>query len=84
MGRTTVLQEVRIMRFEDVYGRFRVGRLGCEDAADFLGVSVSTFRRYRRRYEEEGVAGLYDRRPPDHSGRRQSLDDSRSARSSTG
>ncbi len=75
MGRTTVLQEVRIMRFEDVYGRFRVGRLGCEDAADFLGVSVSTFRRYRRRYEEEGVAGLYDRRLGRLSARRAPADE---------
>ena len=75
MGRTTVLQEVRIMRFEDVYGRFRVGRLGCENAADFLGVSVSTFRRYRRRYEEEGVAGLYDRRLGRLSARRAPADE---------
>jgi len=75
MGRTTVLQEVRIMRFEDVYGRFRVGRLGCEDAADFLGVSVSTFRRYRRRYEEEGVGGLYDRRLGRLSARRAPADE---------
>ncbi len=30
MDRTTVLQEVRIMRFEDIYGRFEKGRLGRE------------------------------------------------------
>ncbi len=62
MGRTTVLQEVRIMRLEDVYGRFQDCQLSCEDAADLLGVSVSTFFRYRGRYEADGAAGLYDRR----------------------
>lgn len=60
MGRSAVLQEVRIMRFEDVYGRFQRGRLNCEEAADLLGVWVSTFGRYRRRYEREGAAGLID------------------------
>ena len=62
MVRATVLQEVRIMRFEDVYGRFQGSQLSCEDAADLLGVSVSTFFRYRGRYEADGAAGLYDRR----------------------
>ncbi len=55
MARSTVLQEVRIMRFEEVYGGFQVGRLGCEDAAELLGVSVSAFYRYRRRFEAEGA-----------------------------
>ncbi len=55
MGRARVLQEVRIMRFEDVYGRFQFGRLSCEQAADVLGLSVSTFGRWRRRYEGEGA-----------------------------
>jgi transposase len=75
MGRTTVLQEVRIMRFEDVYGRFRVGALGCEAAADLLGVSVSTFGRWRRRYEGEGAEGLYDRRLGRVSARRAPADE---------
>ncbi len=38
MGRATVLQEVRIMRFEDIYGRFQGSQLSCEDTADLLGV----------------------------------------------
>ena len=58
MVRATVLQEVRIMRFEDVYGRFQGSQLSCEDAADLLGVSVSTFFRYRGRYEADGAAGV--------------------------
>ncbi len=54
MGRTRMLQELRVMRFDEVYGRFERGSLSCEQAADVLGVSHSTFRRYRRRYEAEG------------------------------
>ncbi len=56
MGRATVLQDVRIMRFEDVYGRFQGCQLSCEDAANLLGVSVCTFFRYRGRYEADGAA----------------------------
>ncbi len=55
MGRARVLQEVRNMRFEDVYGRFQGGRLSCEEAADVLGVSLSTFERYRRRDAQIGT-----------------------------
>ena len=62
MGRATVLQEVRIMRFEEIYGRFDKGRLRCEEAADLLGMSLSSFRRRRRRFEDEGLEGLVDRR----------------------
>ena len=75
MDRATVLQEVRIMRFDDVYGRFQGGRVGCEEAADLLGVSVSTFRRYRRRYESDGASGLYDRRLGRVSARRAPADE---------
>ena len=62
MRRTEVLQEVRKMRFEEIYGRFRRGRLSVVEAAEWLGVSERTFRRQRGRYEAEGPAGLLDRR----------------------
>lgn len=75
MGRSTVLQEIRLMRFEDVYGRYRQGRLSCEEAADVLGVCLSTFGRRRRRYEAEGAEGLYDRRLGRVSGRRAATDE---------
>ena len=32
MGRGRVLSEVRAMRFEEVFGRYRCGRLSCEEA----------------------------------------------------
>ncbi len=75
MDRTTVLQEVRIMRFEDIYGRFEKGRLGCEEASELLGISVSSFRRWRRRFDAEGVKGLADRRLGKVSSRRAPVDE---------
>lgn len=74
MDRATVLREVRIMRFEGIYGRFERSHLSCEDAADLLGVSVSTFGRWRRRYESEGASGLDDRRLGRASARRAPAD----------
>jgi len=62
MGRTGVLQEIRMLRFEEIYDRFHGGRLSASEAADWLGVSERTFRRQRFRFEEEGLAGLLDRR----------------------
>ena len=53
----TVLQEVRLMRFEDVYGRLQRRRLSCEAAAEVLGVLVSRFYRYRQRFEAGGREG---------------------------
>ncbi len=75
MGRTTVLQEVRIMRFEEIYGRFSKGRLNCEAAADLLGISLSSVLRRRRRFEEEGLEGLVDRRLGKASARRVPVDE---------
>ena len=62
MKRAVVLQEVRKMRFVDVHGRWSAGRLSQQEAAELLGVGERTFRRWLRRYEEEGAAGLQDRR----------------------
>ena len=63
------------MRFEDVYGRFQSRRLSCDEAADMLGLSVSTFYRMRRRYEEDGLGGLADRRIGKLSARRAPVDE---------
>jgi len=69
------LREVRTMRFEEVYGRFRGGRLSCAEAADILGMSERNFLRYRTRYEVDGAEGLYDRRVGRVSGRRIAVDE---------
>ena len=60
MRRTEQLQGLRLMKFEDVYGRCYRGDLSQAEASEILGMSERTFRRWRERYEAEGAAGLYD------------------------
>lgn len=62
MDRTLLLQEVRLMRFEGIYNKWNKGCLSVEEAAEILGISDRSFRRWRNRFEEEGEEGLADRR----------------------
>ena len=62
MRRTELLQEIRVMRFEEAYYDWQERRLTQDEAAYLLGVCARTFRRYINRYEEEGLEGLYDKR----------------------
>ena len=62
MRRTEQLQGLRLMKFEEIYGRSHRGELSQAEAAEILGISERTFRRWRERFEAEGAAGLYDRR----------------------
>ena len=62
MDRARINEGVRRMRFEEFLGRHERGELGQEAAAEMLGISDRTFRRWRDRVAEEGVAGLCDRR----------------------
>ena len=62
MRRTEQLQGLRLMKFEEVYGRSYRGELSQVEASEILGVSERTFRRWRDRYQAEGAEGLYDRR----------------------
>ena len=70
MRRTEVLDGVRMLKFRDVFGRCEQGRLSKLEAAELLGINERTFRRWCRRYEEEGEAGLLDRRLGKPSARR--------------
>src|SRR3990172_12284843 len=62
MTRATILQEVRQMRFEELYARRQQRILTMAEAAEILGVTERTFRRGRGRYDAEGLEGLRDRR----------------------
>ncbi len=62
MRRTELLQEIRKMRFEEIYSAWTERRLTQEEAAQLLGVHERTFRRYINRYEEAGLDGLIDKR----------------------
>jgi transposase len=51
-----------MQKFRDVLSRWEAGELSMMEAGELLGVSERQFRRYRGRYEEDGLEGLFDRR----------------------
>jgi transposase len=59
---TRVQQEVRQMRFEELYERRQQRILTMAEAGEMLGVTERTFRRWSGRYHAEGAEGLQDRR----------------------
>ena len=62
MNRACVHEGIRRMRFEDVLGRSERSELSQAEAGELLGVSERTFRRWRDRHREHGMAGLSDGR----------------------
>jgi len=62
MDRARIHEGKRRMRFEDVLGRSERSELSQMEAAELLGISERTFRRWRDRHRESGLAGLEDRR----------------------
>ena len=75
MRRTELLQEIRKMRFEEMYGGWQSGRLSQEEAARVLGICSRTFRRQICRYEADGMEGLNDKRLTQASHRRAPVDE---------
>jgi transposase len=63
-----------MLKFMDVFGRWDAAELNQVEAAELLGVGERTFRRWCRRYEEDGEAGLVDRRLGKASGKRVPVD----------
>lgn len=60
--RTEVLQGLRMMKFLSLLDRVEAAQLSKLEAAEILGISERTFRRWCGRYREEGEPGLADRR----------------------
>ena len=58
MTRARVLQEVRPMRCEERYARRQQRDVTMAEAAEMLGVTERTFRRWRGRYDAEGAEGF--------------------------
>jgi transposase len=52
----------RAMKIQEVILRAMSGELKWTEAADILGMRARSLRRWRRRYEEYGYDGLFDRR----------------------
>jgi len=46
MGRARVLEEIRIMRFEELRDRHERGFLAQAEAGEMLGMTERTFRRW--------------------------------------
>ena len=62
MDRARIHEGIRRMRFTDILGRSERSELSQMEAAELLGISERTFRRWRDRHREAGPAGLEDRR----------------------
>jgi transposase len=62
MDRARINEGIRRMRFEELLDRHEEGEFGQEAAAQMLGISDRTFRRWRDRLRDEGPPGLEDRR----------------------
>jgi transposase-like protein len=52
----------RMMKVQEVILRAMAGSLKWWEAAEILGVTDRTMRRWRQRYQEHGYSGLYDYR----------------------
>src|SRR5438477_10437431 len=52
----------RMMKVREVILRALAKRITWWQAAEILGISARQMRRWKRRYEEYGYDGLYDRR----------------------
>jgi transposase len=55
-------EETFKMRFIEICGQYQKNKLTCEEAAEILEISISTFYRKRQIYEEDGemIAFLID------------------------
>jgi len=62
MRRTEAHQGVRMIKFSSILARYEAAEFSQLEAAELLGVGERTFRRWRERFEDEGEAGLLDRR----------------------
>jgi transposase len=63
-----------MQKFRDVLSRWERKQLSALEASEILGCSERQFRRYRARYEEDGLEGLADRRLGKASVRRVPID----------
>ena len=75
MRRTEWQEETRLMRFEETYSGWQKRRFTQEEAAQILGMSERSFRRYIHRYNESGLEGLVDRRLRDISHKKAPVDE---------
>jgi transposase len=75
MRRTEALQGVRMMKLRSVLDQYDANELSQLEAAELLGMGERTFRRWCRRFADEGEAGLMDRRLGKRSGKQVPVDE---------
>jgi transposase len=75
MRRSEALQGERMIRFHNVRSRYERDELNLQEAAEMLGMNERTFRRWCKRFEDEGEAGLLDRHLGRPSAKRVPADD---------
>jgi transposase len=75
MRRTEALQGVRMIKLRSILDRYEASELSQLEAAELLGMGERTFRRWRKRFASEGVAGLMDRRLGKRSGKQVPVDE---------
>ncbi len=63
------------MRFLKMLAEYRQKSFSCEQAAEILGISVTTFYRMRQRYEHNSLDGLADKRVGKISAKRAGVDE---------
>src|ERR1700694_3500924 len=63
----------RMMKLQDVLLKAMAKKISWADAAEIIGVSCRTMRRWRERMEEGGYSGLADRRKGKPSSKRVAL-----------
>ena len=64
-----------MIKLRSVLDRYEASELSQLEAAELLGMGERTFRRWRRRFENEGEAGLVDRRLGKPSGKQVPVDE---------
>ena len=74
MRRTEAHQGVRMIKYLSVLSRYEAAELNQMEAAELLGMSERTLRRWSQRFEEDGEAGLLDRRLGKAPGKRVPVD----------
>ena len=70
MRRTEAHQGERMIKFSSILSCYEAAEFSQAEAAELLGIGERTFRRWRQRFEDEGEAGLLDRRLGKASGKR--------------
>src|SRR5215467_12504354 len=69
-GMVSSAEMERMMKVQEVILKAMAGKLKWWEAAEIIGISDRSMRRWRERYQEFGYDGLYDRRKQQPSPRR--------------